>query len=86
MIKLITLIDDPIMIAIIVAQFIYILNLRRRMAGLKDPELWLSKKERHKRALEKLEEQDAERRQARLQKDLEFIQGKNPIPNQEKQK
>lgn len=82
--KLITLIDDPFMLAIIIGQLVYIFSLRRRMAGLNDPELWLSKKERHKRALEKLEEQDAERRQARLQKDLEFIQGRNPIPNQEK--
>lgn len=84
MLKLIALLDDPIYWAIIVGQLLYILNLRKRMAGLKDPELWLSKKERHQRALEKLEEQDAAVRQARLQKDLDFIQGYNPIPNQEK--
>lgn len=76
MLKLIALLDDPVYWAIIAAQLVYILNLRRRMAGLANPELWLSRKERHQRALEKLEEQDAERRQARLEKDLEFIQGK----------
>lgn len=75
MIKAIALLDDPFWITIIIGLVIYIFSLRRRMAGLNNPELWLSKKERHKRALEKLEEQDAEKRQARLQKDLEFIQG-----------
>lgn len=75
MIKLLLLLDDPIYWVVIVGQLVYILNLRRRMAGLNNPELWLSRKERHARALEKLEEQDAEKRQARLQKDLEFIQG-----------
>lgn len=75
MIKAIAFLDDPIWLIIIGLLIVYIFNLRRRMAGLNNPELWLSRKERHKRALEKLEEQDAEKRQARLQRDLEFIQG-----------
>lgn len=84
MIKLIALLDDPIYWIIIAFQLVYILNLRTRMKGLANPELWLTRKERHARALEKLEESDAEKRQARLQKDLEFIQGYHPTPDQEK--
>lgn len=74
MIRAIAILDDPFWITIIIGLIVYIFSLRRRMAGLNNPELWLSRKERHKRALEKLEEQDAEKRQARLQRDLEFIQ------------
>lgn len=85
MIKLIALLDDPVYWVIIGGQLFYILNLRKRMAGLANPELWLSKKERHARALEKLEEQDAEKRQARLQKDLDFIQGYTPTHKEKNQ-
>ena len=78
MIKLLLLLDDPIYWAVIIGQFVYILKLRKRMRGIDNPELWLTRKERHKRALEKLEAADDEKRQARLQKDLETIQGFNP--------
>lgn len=75
MIKAFLLLDDFLYIVVIIGLILYALSLRRRMAGLKDPELWLTRKERHARALEKLEDQDAELRQARLLKDLDIING-----------
>ena len=75
MIKAIAFLDDPVWLIIIGLLIAYIFNLRRRMAGLDNPELWLTRKERHQRALEKLKDKDDLERQIRLQKDLEFIQG-----------
>lgn len=75
MIKAFLMLDDFLYIVVIIGLILYALSLRRRMAGLNDPELWLTRKERHARALEKLEAEDAELRRARLLKDMEIING-----------
>lgn len=64
MIKGVLLLDDIVWIAIIALLVFYIVSLRKRMRGLKEPELWLPRKERqaHARKLLAREEQEYQER------------------------
>lgn len=75
MIKAIAILDDPFWLTIIGLLIVYIFSLRRRMAGLNDPRLWLSRKERRLYAVKQLEAADEERELARFQKNLDIVQG-----------
>lgn len=75
MIKTIAFLDDPFWLIIIGLLIVYIFSLRRRMAGLNDPRLWLSRKERRLYAVKQLEAADEERELARFQKNLDIVQG-----------
>ena len=81
MIKAIAFLDDPLWLIIIACLVVYIFSLRRRMAGLDDYRLWLSRKERRAYARKQLEAADEERELARFQKNLDIVQGK-PKENQ----
>lgn len=82
--KLLVLLMDPVWMIIIVLLVVYIFKLRRRMAGLNDPRLYLSKGERRAWARKELEHREEQYAEVQLQKNLDIIQGKTPIPNQEK--
>lgn len=75
MIKAIAILDDPFWLTIIGFLIVYIFSLRRRMAGLNDFRLWLSKSERRAYARKQLEAADEERELARFQKNLDIVQG-----------
>jgi hypothetical protein len=82
--KLLVLLMDPVWMIIIVLLVVYVVSLRRRMAGLNDPRLYLSKGERRAWARKELEHREEQYAEVQLQKNLDIIQGKTPIPNQEK--
>lgn len=75
MIKFFAMLDTPVWIIIVTLLIIYILSLRRRMAGLNDPRLWLSRKERRVVARKELAQRDEERDLAQFQRNLDIVQG-----------
>lgn len=75
MIKFFAMIDTPIWIIIVTILVIYILSLRKRMAGLNDPRLYLSKSERRAWARKELAQREEERDLAQFEKNLGIIQG-----------
>lgn len=73
MIKLFALLDDPLWLAIIIGQLVYIVSLRKRMRGLDEPELWLPKKERQAHARKLLAREESEYQERMLQHFTEVI-------------
>lgn len=82
--KLLVLLMDPVWMIVIVFLIVHIFSLRRRMAGLNDPRLYLSKAERRAWARRELEHREEQYAEIQLQKNLDIIQGRSI--NQEKQK
>jgi hypothetical protein len=74
-IKFFAMLDTPVWVIIVTLLIIYILSLRRRMAGLNDPRLWLSRKERRAVARKELAQRDEERDLAQFQRNLDIVQG-----------
>ena len=78
MIKGVLLLDDIVWIVIIALLVIYIFSLRRRMRGLKEPELWLPKKERQAHARKLLQREEQQYQEQMLEHFTEVIKGTQP--------
>lgn len=59
--KYLLMLDTPFWLILSGSLTAYVFALRRRMAGLKDPRLWLTRGERRAWAREELQRQDLER-------------------------
>ena len=78
MIRFIAMIDTPVWIILTACLVCYIVTLRKRMAGLNDPRLYLSKAERRAWARRELAQRDEDRDVAQFQKNWDIVQGKTP--------
>ena len=75
MIKLFAMLDTPVWIIIVTCLVIYILSLRRRIAGLNDPRLYLSKGERRAWARKELAQREEDKDLAQFERNLGIVQG-----------
>lgn len=75
--KYLLMLDTPFWLILSGGLTTYVFALRRRMAGLKDPRLWLSKGERRAWAREELERQEFERDTETIKEFGHFNKGSN---------
>jgi hypothetical protein len=80
-IKFFAMLDTPFWLILTIVLVCYIVSLRRRIAGLKDPRLYLSKGERRAWARKELAQREQDYDLAQFQKNLDIVQG-NPTPKE----
>lgn len=75
MIKFFAMVDTPIWIIIVAILVCVIVAQRRRMAGLNDPRLYLSKGERRAWARKELAQREEDKDLAQFERNLGIVQG-----------
>ncbi len=82
MIKFIAMIDTPLWVIVVTCLIIYIVSLRRRMAGLNDPRLYLSKGERRAWARKELAQREEDRDAEQFEKNTRTVFGATHHPQE----